>query len=319
MKILFYDCASPFSYDSNTFKTNAIGGTEATIIRVAEALSAFHGVTVAQKYRDTINTLTNVKYVPLDFVYDKSFDVMVCVRKIDDFCKRFKNKVYVLCQNFDEDLVEIGSFLKETNGTLVSVSDHLLEINQKILPDIKHTRIYNPIDDNLTEDESIKRDKNKLVFFSSPHKGFFDTLYVFGLMKTIVPELKLYYSNPGYLVWPHETPTNAINLGSLPFEEIIQHVRESFCVFYINRVFPETFGLIYAEANAVGTPVLTHDFGSAREILHSNNPVLDCNNILSIRDTFMQWYLNESPKVTGVDKFRTSKVVQDWLNLFTSY
>jgi len=316
MKILFYDCASPFSYDSKTFQTNAIGGTEATVIRVAEALSNYHDITVAQKYRTEVNILTKVKYVPLD--YPITPDIVVCVRKIDEVVKRFgsNTKIHVLCQNFDEDLIEIRAFLRKTNGFLISVSDHLLKINKKLLPDIHHMRIYNPIDDNLIENDT-PRDKNKLVFFSSPHKGLFDTLYVFNLMRSaLLPQLTLYYSNPGYIDWPHQTTQNAINLGCLPYEQIIKHVRESFCVFYINKIFPETFGLIYAEANAVGTPVLTHDHGAAREILHPNNPIIDCNYLPNVRDTFTDWYLKGAPEVAGVQKFRISNVLQDWLVLF---
>jgi len=314
MKILFYDCASTFSYGSKTFQTNAIGGTEATVIRIAEALSNYHNITVAQKYRTEVDSTTKVSYVPLDYLNDP--DVVICVRKIDDFVKKFKVKVHVLCQNFDEDLIEIGELLKENKGTLISVSNHLLEINKKLLPDINHVCIYNVIDDDLYEDNT-PRDKNKLVFFSSPHKGFFDTLYAFGLMRTLVPQLTLYYSNPGYIMWPHQTPPNAIDLGCLPYNQIIKHVREAFCVFYINKIFPETFGLIYAEANAVGTPVLTHYHGAAREILHPNNPIIDCNHLPNVRDTFMDWYLNGTPIVAGVDKFRTSKVVQNWLALLS--
>ena len=32
-------------------------------------------------------------------------------------------------------------------------------------------------------------------------------------------------------------------------------------------MIPETFGLVFAESHAVGTPVLTHDCGAAREVL----------------------------------------------------
>ena len=44
-------------------------------------------------------------------------------------------------------------------------------------------------------------------------------------------------------------------------------VRSALCVFYPNFVLPETFGLVFAEASAVGTPVLTHDCGAASEVL----------------------------------------------------
>src|SRR5581483_2147599 len=45
-------------------------------------------------------------------------------------------------------------------------------------------------------------------------------------------------------------------------------------VFYPKFVLPETFGLVFAEASAVGTPVLTHDCGAAAEVLADPRQVL---------------------------------------------
>jgi glycosyltransferase involved in cell wall biosynthesis len=56
-------------------------------------------------------------------------------------------------------------------------------------------------------------------------------------------------------------------LGSLPQSEIHAEVRAALCVFYLNFVLPETFGLVLAEAKALGTPVLTHACGAAVEVL----------------------------------------------------
>jgi hypothetical protein len=42
MKVLFYDVSSEFVYTSETFNRFAIGGTESTVIRIAEALSSYH-------------------------------------------------------------------------------------------------------------------------------------------------------------------------------------------------------------------------------------------------------------------------------------
>ncbi|MBV8910680.1 MAG: hypothetical protein JOZ89_07970, partial [Gammaproteobacteria bacterium] len=39
-------------------------------------------------------------------------------------------------------------------------------------------------------------------------------------------------------------------------------------------VIPETFGLVFAESHALGTPVLTHDCGSAAEIVHDRQQLL---------------------------------------------
>jgi glycosyltransferase involved in cell wall biosynthesis len=51
-------------------------------------------------------------------------------------------------------------------------------------------------------------------------------------------------------------------------------MRSALCVFYPNFVLPETFGLVFAEANAVGTPVLTHDCGAAAEVLAAHEQLL---------------------------------------------
>jgi glycosyltransferase involved in cell wall biosynthesis len=51
-------------------------------------------------------------------------------------------------------------------------------------------------------------------------------------------------------------------------------VRTALCTFFPNFVIPETFGLVFAESNAVGTPVLTHDCGSAVEVLGDRSQIL---------------------------------------------
>ena len=53
----------------------------------------------------------------------------------------------------------------------------------------------------------------------------------------------------------------------MPYTRIIPAVRTALCTFAPNFIFPETFGLVYAESKAVGTPVLTHDIGAATEVL----------------------------------------------------
>jgi glycosyltransferase involved in cell wall biosynthesis len=43
---------------------------------------------------------------------------------------------------------------------------------------------------------------------------------------------------------------------------------------HFNFVLAETFGLVFAESNAVGTPVLTHDCGAAREVISDSRQIL---------------------------------------------
>lgn len=63
-------------------------------------------------------------------------------------------------------------------------------------------------------------------------------------------------------------------LGPLPHARAVAEMRSALCVFYPNFVLPETFGLVFAEASAVGTPVLTHDCGAAAEVLADREQLL---------------------------------------------
>ena len=69
MKVLFYDVATPTLYHHKTILERGLGGTEATIIRVAHALNEHHEVYIAQHCRaNNDNQLEDgVHYVSLEF------------------------------------------------------------------------------------------------------------------------------------------------------------------------------------------------------------------------------------------------------------
>ncbi len=138
--------------------------------------------------------------------------------------------------------------------------------------------IYNPIADLLCPDDTVVQ-ANKLLFLSSPHKGLKETLTIFSEVKKYFPHFQLVISNPGYRAMTYSLPEQVSFLGVLRHEEVIQQLRESFCVFYPQYIKPETFGLIDAEANAVGTPVLAHNFGAAEEILSDSSQLIDGRQI----------------------------------------
>ncbi|MCB1585949.1 MAG: glycosyltransferase, partial [Xanthomonadales bacterium] len=124
-------------------------------------------------------------------------------------------------------------------------------------------------------------------------------------------------ANPGYKILENlQENRNIIVLGSLPYPQMMQHVAESLCIFYPQNSFAETFGLIYAEANALGTPVLAHDIGSAREILHSNNNLIDATNSQQIINTLKSWQ-NDLPKVEYNENFNEKSIFQQWDAVFS--
>jgi len=125
---------------------------------------------------------------------------------------------------------------------------------------------YNPLDEALRPDGSPVDDR-QLVFFSSPNKGLAFALDAFGALRRAMPQLQLLVGNPGYKADALRAPAGVRFLGPQPQSVIHGQVRRSLCTFHPNFRIPETFGLVYAESQALGTPVLTHDFGAAAEIV----------------------------------------------------
>jgi glycosyltransferase involved in cell wall biosynthesis len=133
--------------------------------------------------------------------------------------------------------------------------------------------IYNPVDDALAPD-GTPVDERKLVFFSSPNKGLNFTLDAFGALRRHMPDLRLVVANPGYRADTASSGEGVELLGAQPQARVHAEVRSALCTFFPNFVIPETFGLVFAESHALGTPVLTHDCGAALEVVGDRAQVL---------------------------------------------
>jgi glycosyltransferase involved in cell wall biosynthesis len=160
--------------------------------------------------------------------------------------------------------------------------------------------IYNPVDDDLKPDGS-EVDTAKLVFFSSPNKGLALTLDAFQAARRVMPDLRLRVGSPGYKSLRRagmESVDGKIDgvewLGALPHARILAEVRTALCVFYPNFVLPETFGLVLAEAKAVGTPVLTHDCGAAAEVLADPRQILPITPAVRLYEQAAQLFPNRA-------------------------
>jgi glycosyltransferase involved in cell wall biosynthesis len=90
-------------------------------------------------------------------------------------------------------------------------------------------------------------------------------------------------------------------------------------VFYPQARFEETVGLVFAEANAVGTPVLAHPHAAAREGL--GEAPADGRQLVDARDPeaaarrLTAWWRDGRPDVSGATRFQTSRVAADWERL----
>lgn len=302
MKILFYDSACVHPYDPKTLKERGMGGTEATVIRIAEALSAFHDVTVAQRTRKD-KTVEGARYVPLG---EYEADVTVVLRNPLD-CAKFKNRILWMHDYVDVEL-EQDEIEAVKGATIVAVSDWHKENLRKVFTE-KVRKIYNPCD---VKRRGIPKVPGKLLFCSSPHKGLDKTLDVMCEIVARDASHVLYVANPGYYESRLPTTKHLKPLGSLKHSELMKHLEESVCMLQANDVFPETFGIVYAEAKALGTPVLTYDVGAAKEVYGSAVPK-DATT-----EQFAEQLLAGLETPSPDPRFDLTTITREWLELLAT-
>ena len=337
MNLLVIDANCPKPYCDRTLSREALGGTEATVVRVAGALATRgHGVTVAQKGREVFYTDgAGVRYVPYVFkgvLYTDKPDAVLVINSfkiLKEVRSRYgEARLFLWSHCFPgKNRKRLSALALEHDCTLVTVSKTHEACLREFLSSYESkptvttpehfphvTHVYNPVADDLAPGGDY--DPNKLVFFSSPHKGLAQVLQTFEHLRRARPSLKLYIANPGYIALAPDLAMSGVEvLGALSHREVLAHVRTAFCVFYPQSSFKETFGLVFAEANALGTPVLTHAAGAAPEVLGDARQLVNADNPEAVKARLLGWYAEGRPKVGVNPQFRLSRVAQCWEEL----
>ena len=351
--VLFYDPVCREPYDTRTLHASAMGGTEATLTRVADALDAFviqHNRTEDWGRYRTLQRISGIASV----IVNRDSRALPLVRE------RYPGaRVYLWLHDQLNPgsrrarwLASSATTLRGMSVTAVCVSDTQRRGVEATLRDIglgervRALTIYNPVDDTLAPD-GTPVDERKLIFFSSPNKGLLFTLDAFGALKQRMPDLRLVVGNPGYKPIRGARRPGVELLGAQPQARIHAEVRSALCTFVPNFVIPETFGLVFAESRALGTPVLTHDCGAALEIVADPRQVLPLTaahrlyeravgtlplpwrrlparlaSVAGLFDAYVErihaWRNGERP-LTGPDpRFRLSTVIEQWRALLAS-
>lgn len=277
-RLVFLDTVSPMPYDTRSFGERAVQGTEASVMRIADALGAY----VMQHNRTTAWD----RYLPVQRLDAEHVVVIRDSRALTLAREYFPNAQLHLWLH---DKLRPGSkrgrrlrrsaeLLRSERVSMICVSNTQ---RQDVVNTLRWARIeglplytcYNPLDETLRPDDSPVDDR-QLVFFSSPNKGLAFALDAFGALRRAMPDLRLVVGNPGYKADALANLPGVEFLGPQPQAVMHGYVRRSLCTFHPNFRIPETFGLVYAESHALGTPVLTHDFGAAAEIVGDPRQVL---------------------------------------------
>lgn len=335
--LLFIDTCCPRPYDpSNIEVPGGVGGTEQTMVTLAEGLAAtglFKNVVIEQHNRLEGETYVGkATYAAPNTTQDARWVVVLRdPRPMVHARQRFPDsKIYL----YSHDLADrnlglcFQAELFQDSGCLANVCVSQWHRTQTIevlkqwgyTGQFRMRSIFNPLSEDVVR-TSEPYDKNKLVWLASPHKGLAKAYELFKHLLRLNPDFKLYVTNPGYMENQYtddkEVRENTIVLGTIPHREAISHLQNSLCLFYPNTIFPETFGKIMAEANAVGTPVLTSPIGASREVLDAHpDQIVDCRDTETVVKRVMKWHEGARPIVRGRPEFKLSRVIHEWVKLF---
>jgi len=334
MRVLFCDHSHPQAYDFDTLKHKAIGGTESSLLRLAKILANNgHRMSIWQQARNHAITQNQIQFIGPNDAGEHELPERIVVLRKDKQLKFWQNKypqaktylwlhtykkpefVFKRLHKHNRQATFIGN--SETHKTHLDETLHHSLIG-RFFNLISRSRIkvsygYNPVPKPKLV-TIPKRQLNKLLFLSAPNKGLPQVLKHFDQVKKALPDMQLFIANPGYREDQPQTQAGVHYLGPLPQAELWQHLAESLCVFYPQSSFAETFGLIYVEANALGTPILAHDIGAADEILHPDNGTIDANNSQAVINTLQQWQ-EKLPAVNYREKFSDDAIYQQWAQL----
>ncbi|GAC1454654.1 MAG: hypothetical protein PVSMB6_10760 [Steroidobacteraceae bacterium] len=350
---MFFDPLCPRPYDLATLRGTGLAGTEASTVRVAEALDAW----VSQHNR----TQTAGRYrVPASVADLQRVIVLRDPRALGAAAHLYPGARLYL---WVHDRIEPGSSrarwfaaaaaqLRRLQPDIICVSEYQragVAATVARIPGCERLavrRIYNPVDDGIVPD-GTPVDTSKLVFFSSPNKGLRYTLDAFRAVRRRMPQLRLCVGNPGYKHFAGAGIAGVEWLGSLPHAQVLAQARTALCTFSGNFVIPETFGLVFAESHAVGTPVLAPDCGAAGEILDDPRQLLPVTwgqrtyeaplrrlaphwragaarlaDALGLFDRYIEriasWRAGGRPQVGPDPRFRLSVVAAEWRALLTT-
>jgi glycosyltransferase involved in cell wall biosynthesis len=287
-RIVFFDPSCPLPYDTRAFGERAVQGTEASVMRIADALGAW----VMQPNRSTAWE----RYLPVQRL--DGIEHVVVIRESRALAQARELFPQARLHLWLHDKLRPGSkrarrlrrtaqLLRSARVSIICVSDtHRRDVQNTLhwagIENLPVCTRYNPLDESLRPDATPVDDR-QLVFFSSPNKGLTFALDAFGALRRAMPDLRLVVGNPGYRADSRSRLPGVDFLGPQPQAVMHDQVRRSLCTFQPNFRIPETFGLVYAESHALGTPVLTHDFGATAEV------VGDPRQVLPVRAAYRQY------------------------------
>lgn len=348
-RIVIYDIVSqaPYSAASLGDAGVGIGGAENTVIHIATGLARVHAVTVLQSARPAGDRVEDggVVWASTQDAADPvaKADVIILQRKSQPLVRlaRWNRRARYIVWMHDWQPVadrrsrggrwkrgikaEARAIVARALGVQwIGVSRaHVGNIHAFLAADRLTSSardaarvgfIYNPVVIGSPPADTAY-DPNTLVFFSAPWKGLDMVLAAFRAVRATMPEVELRVASPAYdLGDGRQGQDGVVMLGPLSQERVFAEVKRALCVFYPANRVPETFGLVFAESHALGTPVLAHDFGAATELLGSDER-MDVTDIPAVVERVRAWRAGARPVVGEHRDCALDGVLDQWFRL----
>ena len=321
--LAFVDTLAPRPYALGRESLAGLGGTEQMVARIAGALARDASVEVRQARRDVPTCEGGVLLRPFDpaspagaFVVVTSWKVAVMLRQHHP-AARILLWLHVFPGRHNR---RMGAALHAAGIEVICVSASHAAWFAGWLPGPRPRigHIHNAIDDALRPDGTAP-DRDRLLFASAPHKGLREVYAAFAHLRARIPALTLAVADPGYLAWnAGRPPEGVVQLGRLGQDDLHRQMRRSLCLFYPQTAFAETFGLVIAEANALGCPALLHrGLGANDEVVSDPAQLVDATDPDAIATRIAAWR-DRRPEVAVRPEFRHSAIVETWRRLLAS-
>ena len=292
MQIQIWDPVAQETYSKASLDERSMGGSEGSVVRIANAL-------------DALGHETRITFAPEDWG-----DVRIVLR--DPNALAHCDGPTVLWMTDYVSVSDVAprhiDLIRKKNVNVVALSDFHKD-NIKARFECECTRIYLPC---VASEKRPK--KNRAIILSSPIKGLAHALQVF---MRISKAAKLAIFNPGYEDSPLINTTRVTTFGPRLHSEVMSELASCKLLINANRDFPETFGLVYAEAKALGVPVLTYDHGSAKEVLG------DFGSCMPLDSTYEDM-AKEGDRLMSLDfdpqpdpRFALATIAREWETLLT--
>lgn len=312
--VCFIDTVAPRYYDLSSLEAGVLGGTEASVVRLAEGLGSLGlEVAVIQKTSFDFEPIAGDKclFLPWSYIDQVKPVTVVHLRSVANLSLFTNSRQFVWCHDLpDERVKQWLPVLKEYNTKLIAVSEwqkrrfHEIESQLPIVP------LYSPVDELCYQHPRMKHHPDKLVWLASPHKGLDQALDTFKKLRSDIPSMSLTVMCPGYIEAKVRQQPGVNLIGVTPRPILRSIVAQSLCLFYPTQ-FEETFGLIAAEANALGTPVATYKVAALAESVSPFNGW--CRDDQELIQTIKDWRTSRH-EVSGQQRFRLTRVLPQWIN-----